>query len=140
MHSTIFEAIATEYTLILDTQRALFASGNVDGAIETLARGDAIARQAGRCGRRLAPAREALANNQYRGPRATELSRRLAAVGVRADVLGANAMQLAAACTVKRDGISTELSSAATASPAVGRGTIGYLSSVRTPMALDVTR
>ncbi len=104
-----FEALATEYSALLDTQRALLAAGNVAGVAETVARGDAVARQVAACGRRLAPWREALGSQEYSGPRASDLVRRFGESASRADRLAAAAARIEALCVEKRDRSADEM-------------------------------
>lgn len=98
-----FDVLAREYSALLDTQRALLATGNIEGAAETVARGDPVARQVAACGRRLAPWREALDSRAYDGPRASDLARRLGDSASRADQLAAAAKRIEALCLQKRD-------------------------------------
>jgi hypothetical protein len=104
-----YDACAAEYRVLLDTQRALLVSGNMDGALATLERGDVIARRAASCGRRIAPIRESLDGNTYAGRCATELRRRLASAGALAEQLSIAVTQIGAVCVVKRDEASAEL-------------------------------
>jgi hypothetical protein len=132
-----FDALATEYSVLLDIQRAMLINGNVAGIAETVVRGDAVARAAAACGRRLAPHREALNSHNYQGARARELSRRLAMAGVRTDTLAAAAARLEALCIRERDRCALELHQAGSTRTARGTGTSGYRSSAIRPLALD---
>lgn len=104
-----FGALALEYSVLLDTQRALLAAGNIEGASETVARGDTVARLAAACGRRVAPWREAIDSHQYVGPRATDLSHRLGAAALRAGDLASGAARIETICLSKRDEAATEM-------------------------------
>lgn len=104
-----FASLSLEYSLLLDAQRALLAAGNIEGAAETVARGDGVARRAGACGRRIAPWREALESRQYSGPRTRDLVRRFGAVALHAHALAAGAAQIEAICLVKRSEAATEM-------------------------------
>lgn len=104
-----FASLSLEYCVLLDTQRALLAAGNIEGAAETVARGDGIARRAAACGRRVAPWREAVESQQYSGPRAGDLVRRLRAATLRAHALAAGAAQIEAICLAKRGEAATEM-------------------------------
>ncbi len=108
-----FDACATEYQVMLSTQRALIASGNIDGVVETATRGDVIARRAATCGRRLAPVRESLDGEAYVGPRINELRRRLVATNVIIERLHAAVSSVSATCAKQRDEASAELGAGA---------------------------
>lgn len=98
-----FDALAMEYSALLDTQRALLAAGNVEAAVETVDRGDIVARKVAACGRRLAPWREAIDSREYNGPRARDLARRFEDAMSRANQLAGAAARVEALCLQKRD-------------------------------------
>lgn len=104
-----FDACATEYQMLLDTQRALLADGNIGGTVQTLRRGDTVARRAASCMRRFTPVQEALASGIYAGPRVDELRRRLARAGSLGDRVNVGIAQLGALYAARRDAAAVEL-------------------------------
>lgn len=132
-----FHLLAAEYSVLLDTQRALIAAGNVDGAVETAARGDRIARQAAACGRRLAPWREALDSHDYSGPRASDVARRMASASARAAVLAGGAESVEAICVQKRDEAAREIRQANSPSSFPGSAVARYYAQATSARALD---
>lgn len=132
-----FEALTIEYSMLLDTQRALLAAGNTEGVVETVAHGDAVARQAAACGLRLAPWRETIDSRQYHGPRATDLVRRLKAATARAATIAAGAASIEAMCVQRRDEAAFELQKGAASSSASRAMTGGYRVSAPVTRALD---
>jgi hypothetical protein len=131
-----YDACAVEYQMMLDTQRALLTAGNLDAAVETLALGDALARRAATCGRRIAPVREALAAGAYAGPRTSELQHRISQVRTSSDRIGSTISQLSAVCVVKRDAAAAELSEDRVAQAA--RSRMSYAGGDRPMAAIDI--
>lgn len=119
-----FDAAANQYGALLDAQRALLARDNSVGAAELASRGDAMARSAAQCGRRLAPVREALRQPSVQGPRADEIRRRVAAAECRTAVLAAAAAEIAGRCGALRVAAEAELVKAQRAVAA--RDGLGY--------------
>lgn len=131
-----FDATAAEYVALLDTQRALLAQGSSAAVVETVARGDALALRAAACGRRLAPFREALADDTLRGQRADAVRRRLDRMMHRATLLGSAAADVAARCEVERHAAGAEL--ARMQAPAGGKAAAYVYPRVpRGPLTLD---
>lgn len=104
-----FASLSLEYSVLLEIQRALLAAGNIEGAAETVARGDGVACRAAACGRRVAPWREAVESQQYSGPRTGDLVQRLRTATLRAHVLAAGAAQIEAICLAKRSEAAAEM-------------------------------
>lgn len=132
-----FHVLAAEYSVLLDTQRALVAAGNTDGAVDTVARGDRIARQAAACGRRLAPWREALDSYNYSGPRASDVARRLASASARAAVLAGGAESVEALCIHRRDEAAQAMRPANSPSSLPGSTVDRYYAQATSAQALD---
>lgn len=131
-----FDAIATEYVALLDTQRALLAQENSAAVVKSVTRGDALALRAAACGRRLAPFREALAGDALHGPRADDVRARVRRAEHRAALLGAAAAEVAGRCEIERNARGSAL--AQLQRTAGGKvGTYGHPPVRRAPLTLD---
>jgi len=133
-----FDACTMEYRLLLDTQRALLTAENFDGVVQTMVRGDEIARRAANCGRRLAPVRETLNGEAHDGPRTLELRRRLKQSNTTADFLGSSIAQVMASCIVKRDAAALEIGN--DRATQARRGGMGYVVPSNTSASIDIRR
>jgi hypothetical protein len=104
-----FDAVATMYASLLDTQRALLRSENAIAAGRLSFRGDGLARQATAYGQQIASMRTAIATARYEGAKTRELYQRFRATEQRAQELGASANQLAKLCLVQRNAAAAAL-------------------------------
>lgn len=120
-----FDALATEYMVLLDTQGAMLVNENYDGITHHMTRGDAIARRVAACGGQLRSVRATLTSGQYVGHRTHELMQRFDRARLRADVIGRTATRLAAACAVQRDAASAGLRAQGTAAGQFARSHAG---------------
>ena len=115
-----FDALVSQYEMLLDTQQVLVRTANFAGLFEMASRGDKLARDAALCGKRFAPLVGAIASGQFAGPRASDIQRRSFASRSQAETLDGSASRLAGACSVQRDIMGRELRGGASASPQVG--------------------
>lgn len=104
-----FDALVSQYEMLLDTQQVLVRTANFAGLFEMASRGDKLARDAAMCGRRFSPLVAAVASGQFVGPRATEIHRRNFAAASRAQTLEGSSSRLASACSDERDTMGREI-------------------------------
>jgi hypothetical protein len=104
-----FDALVSQYEMLLDTQYIHVRTANFAGLFEMASRGDKLARDASMCGKRFAPLVGAVAEGQFVGPRASEIRRRSFASHSRAETLDGSASRLADVCRVQRDIMGREL-------------------------------
>ena len=104
-----FDALVTEYEMLLDTQQALVRSANFGALFEMASRGDRLARDAAMCGRRFTPLVDAVTSGQFVGPRAAEIRRRSFASNSRAQTLGSATARLVGVCAAERDVMGRDL-------------------------------
>jgi hypothetical protein len=104
-----FDALVSQYEMLLDTQHVLVRTANFAALFETASRGDRIARDAVICGKRFTPLVDAVTSGQFAGPRAAEIQRRSLAANSRAETLGGSASRIAAACSDERDIMGREI-------------------------------
>lgn len=132
-----FAALTVEYAIVLDAQRAMVGAGDGEGAAETLRRGDALARAAEACGRRLAPCQEALATGEHTGPRAQDLASRLTDAAARGRALANAAARLEGVCAGRRSDVAAELARAATPAGSGSQRAAAYAGGARPAVLLD---
>jgi hypothetical protein len=104
-----FDAIVSQYEMLLDTQQVLVRTVNFAALFEMASRGDRLARDAAMCGKRFTPIVDAVTSGQFVGPRATELRRLSFAAKSHAETLGGSASRLANACRDERDTMGREI-------------------------------
>lgn len=104
-----FDALVSQYEMLLDTQQVHIQTANFAGLFEMASRGDKLARDAAICGKRFTPLVSAIASEQFAGPRAAEIKRRSFASRSRAETLDGSASRLATACSEQRDAMGREL-------------------------------
>jgi len=104
-----FDALVSQYEMLLDTQYVHVRTANFAGLFEMASRGDKLARDATMCGKRFAPLVEAVVAGQFAGPRASEIRRRSFASRSHAETLDGSASRLADVCKVQRDIMGREL-------------------------------
>jgi hypothetical protein len=115
-----FDALVSQYEMLLDAQQALVRAANFAGLFEMASRGDKLARDATMCGRRFTPLVAAVASGQFAGPRANEIRRRSFAASSRAQTLDGSASRLARACGTERDQMKRELRRGLASDPDAG--------------------
>ncbi len=108
-----FDALVSQYEMLLDTQQVLVRTANFAGLFEMASRGDKLARGAALCGKRFAPLVSAIASGQFAGPRANDVQRRSFASRSQAETLDGSASRLASLCSAQRDMMGRELRGAA---------------------------
>lgn len=116
-----FMAVAAEYSALLNTQRAMLADGNIDGAAEIGERNTVLARRAEACAARLSPWLEAMDAHRYAGPRCSDASRRVARAMTLARVVAAAAAQLEELCMAEQSEAALALRRAGAGSDAVAQ-------------------
>jgi len=104
-----FDALVSQYEMLLDTQYVHVRTANFAGLFEMASRGDKLARDASLCGKRFAPLVEAVVAGQFAGTRASEIRRRSFASRSHAETLDGSASRLADVCRVQRDIMGREL-------------------------------
>jgi hypothetical protein len=112
-----FDATLVEYTMLLDSTRALVRARNFDAVAEMTARGDAVARAAAACGERVAALCAEAERGAFAGPRAQELLERWRAAGARAQQAESGSAALAALCLAERERAGSELERSPAARP-----------------------
>lgn len=115
-----FDALVSQYEMLLDTQQVLVRTGNFAALFEMASRGDKLARDAAMCGKRFTPLVSAVASGQFVGPRATELRRRSFAANSRAQTLSSSTLCLASACSDERDTMGREIHRSSASGPLGG--------------------
>jgi hypothetical protein len=134
-----YDACVTEYRVLLDVQRSLLASDNVDGILQMSAKGDVIARRVAHCGRRISPVQETLVKETYSGPRTAELRRRLASAQAKVEQVVDVVAQVSVLCMAKRDFASTQLSQEQRAAQTL-KHRVAYAAPTRSSNAFDIRR
>jgi hypothetical protein len=104
-----FDALVSQYEMLLDTQQAHVRTANFPALFESVSSGDVLAREAVNCGKRFKPLLGAVAAGQFAGPRANEIRLRSLAAFSRAGTLDGSAARLADACREQRDAMGREL-------------------------------
>ena len=115
-----FDALVSQYEMLLDTQHVFVGTANFAGLFEMASRGDTLARDAALCGKRFAPLVNAVVSGQFSGPRASEIRRRSFAARSSAETLDGSASRLANACSTLRDRMGRELRAGASAGTQAG--------------------
>lgn len=115
-----FDALVSQYEMLLDTQQVFVRTANFAGLFEMASRGDKLARDAALCGKRFAPLVNAVVSGQFSGPRASEIRRRSFAARSSAETLDGSASRLASVCSTQRDIMGRELRGGASTSPQAG--------------------
>lgn len=115
-----FDALVSQYEMLLDTQQVFVRTANFAGLFEMASRGDKLARDATLCGKRFAPLVGAVASGQFAGPRASDIQRRSFASRSHAETLDGSASRLAGVCSTQRDLMGRELRGGASSSTQAG--------------------
>jgi hypothetical protein len=131
-----YDACVAEYCVLLDVQRSMLASENIDGVLQMSAKSDIIARRVAHCGRRISPVQETLAKETYNGPRASELRHRLAAARTKSEQLTDAITQVSVLCLIRRDAASAQLSEERATQTV--RNRLAYTAPARSSTAFDI--
>ncbi len=115
-----FEALVSQYEMLLDTQQILVRTANFAALFEMASRGDKLARDADLCGKRFTPLVAAVASGQFVGPRAADIRRRSFVANSHAQTLSRSSSRLADACSDERDIMGREIRSGAAGNSQAG--------------------